>query len=325
MDHRIKTATGIAVLGTLLAVAAVSRPRVLCEGFLPPNDLQILENDPAAGGITEAQFNAVLDRAEQVYGPIVAAAGGKLAINRLWKNGTVNASAYQSGGNWYLNMYGGLARHPTITVEGFTLVACHELGHHLGAFPKYEGNDWATNEGGADYFANLKCLRLVFQPGERAETLDPIAEKACAANFPDEASRAHCGKGTMGGVSVAELFRALRRETTPYKLDTPDPKQVAEMYDAHPAGQCRLDTYFQGSLCTKPVSEAQSPTEPGPGACTAAQGFATGLRPRCWYKPPEGQAKGESLAAAVPLALPDSKELQRRLDSIRTVLSGGGR
>ncbi|MBI4349082.1 MAG: hypothetical protein HY553_19750 [Elusimicrobia bacterium] len=323
MNQRIKAATGIAVLGTLLAVAAVSRPRVLCEGFLPPNDLQILETDPAAGGITEAQFNAVLDRAQEVYGPIVAAAGGNLVINRLWTNGTVNASAYQSGGTWYLNMYGGLARHPTITVEGFTLVACHELGHHLGAFPKYDGNDWATNEGGADYYATLKCLRRVFPAGSRAETLDPIAEKTCAANFPDEGSRAHCGKGTMAGVSVAELFRALRRETAPYKLDTPDPKQVAEMYDAHPAGQCRLDTYYQGALCTKPITEAQSETEPGPGACTAAQGYTTGIRPRCWYKPPEGQAKGASLAAAAPLELPDSKGLQDKLDSYGAALGGG--
>lgn len=326
MAQRIKAATGIAVFVALAAFASTgSRSRVLCDGFLPPNDLRITEEDQTVGGITEAQFNAVLDRAEAVYAPIVAAAGGALVVNRRWKDPTVNASAYQAGRNWYLNMYGGLARHPTITVEGFTLVACHELGHHLGAYPKYASNNWATNEGGADYYATLKCLRRVFGAGERAETLDPIAEKACAQNFPDESSRNHCGKNTMAGVSVAELFRALRREEKPYRLDTPDPKEVTRTNDLHPAGQCRLDTYFQGSLCTKPIDEAQSETEPGPGACTAAQGFATGLRPRCWYKPPEGQGIEGASVARAPLALPDTKALQQKLDAVSEALSGGGR
>ncbi|MBI5201811.1 MAG: hypothetical protein HY925_09525, partial [Elusimicrobia bacterium] len=199
------------------------------------------------------------------------------------------------------------------------------LGHHLGAFPKYEGNDWATNEGGADYYATLKCLRRVFGDGERADQLDPIAEKTCSQNYTSQADRNHCGKGTMAGVSVADLFRVLRREQTPYRLDTPDPAQVAEMYDAHPAGQCRLDTYYQGALCTKPLSEEQSDADAAPGACTAAQGFTSGLRPRCWYKPPEGQAfEGMSIARA-PLSLPDTKSLQQKLDAMRDVLSGGGR
>ena len=29
-------------------------------------------------------------------------------------------------------MFGGLAGHETITTDAFALVACHELGHHIG-------------------------------------------------------------------------------------------------------------------------------------------------------------------------------------------------
>jgi len=72
-------------------------------------------------------------------------------------------------------------------------------------------------------------------------------------------------------------------------FDTPDPNVVAETDDSHPATQCRLDTYLQGALCTKPVSEAFSDEDPAPGACTRSQGYAVGMRPLCWYKPPAGE------------------------------------
>ena len=58
-----------------------------------------------------------MDRVQSIYGPIVAAHGGRLVINRLWEDATVNASAEQVGGDWILNMYGGLARHASLRVE----------------------------------------------------------------------------------------------------------------------------------------------------------------------------------------------------------------
>jgi len=271
------------------------RPRPVCTGFLPPNDLRIPIGIKEAKGITRAQFNEVLDRIEAVYGPDIAARGGTLKINRLWENPTVNASAERDGDVYILNMYGGLARHEAITQDGFALVACHETGHHIGGAPKIEYH-WASNEGQSDYFANLKCLRRIFSdPGSahftRMAQPDPVAQQACAKIYKDAKEQAICLRAATAGLSVTALFRALHHEPKEPRFDTPDPAVVETMYDDHPATQCRLDTYFQGSLCAKPVAEAVDDADPAPGTCTRSQAFAVGLRPLCWYKPPASEPK----------------------------------
>jgi len=152
----------------LLGAAVLPASASDCDGFLPPNDLKIPVDSVLAKGIVEAQFNEVLGAIENIYKPIVSAQGKVLEIRRLWTNDTVNASAQQIGNRYVLNMYGGLARHEAITMDGMALVACHELGHHLGGAPKV--SSWASNEGQSDYYANLKCLRQVFADPDAAAT-----------------------------------------------------------------------------------------------------------------------------------------------------------
>ncbi|MCR4295075.1 MAG: hypothetical protein NUW21_06040, partial [Elusimicrobia bacterium] len=114
------------------ALSVVPRAGELCEGFVPQNDMKIPMGSFEAKGITEVQFNEVMDRVEAIYAPEIAARGGRLVLKRLWSNPTVNASAQRSGKDYILNMYGGLARHESITQDGMALVACHEMGHHIG-------------------------------------------------------------------------------------------------------------------------------------------------------------------------------------------------
>ncbi len=282
----------ILVSAVVLTLAIVPRVIVLEEGFLPENNMSIPVGSLEDKGITQAQFNAVIDTAEKLYGPVIAAQGGKLQIKRLWDNNTVNASAQRQGKNYVVNMYGGLARHATITQDGFALVVCHEIGHHIGGAPKYGGNNWASNEGQADYFANLKCLRRMFTEsaasGFTRKGEDAGPRPACEAAFVSAADRDLCVRGATAGMSVTSLFRALSNETVIPRYDTPDPKAVARTADGHPASQCRLDTYYSGSLCNRAVDDALSETDPVAGTCTAASGHSAGLRPRCWYKPAAG-------------------------------------
>lgn len=129
---------------------------------MPKNDLHLREGF-LSSDVTEADFNRVLDRFQAVYGPILKNDFGKtLSINRLWSDNTVNASASQSGDIWTLNMYGGLARAAPTTLDGFALVVCHELGHHVGGFPFYF-EDWAANEGQSDYFAGIACAKFMWK------------------------------------------------------------------------------------------------------------------------------------------------------------------
>lgn len=302
----------------VLAVSVLSSPvfftsaAKLCDGFLPENDLKIPEGDVNALGISEAEFHAVLDRVEAVYRPIVAAKGGNLVVERKWPDATVNAYAFQRGKNFHIAMFGGLARHQTVTADGFALVACHEIGHHIGGFPK---KSWATNEGGADYYANLKCLRRVFEGAAAAEA-DPVAKAACARVFSqpgDFAGRSLCERNAMAGLSIAQLFTALRPNTPAPKFDTPDPNVVSRTNDNHPAAQCRLDTYYSGSLCAAPLAEDVSNSSPAAGSCTAKQGYIVGLRPACWYKAPEGERSPQLLSR---LSLPELEAVAKSIEAI---------
>lgn len=281
--------------GVLLATIVLAQPVLACtrdgkEGFVPKNDLFISVDDKEAGGLTETQFNAVIDKVEGLYSPIVATYGGELEVVRNWTDGTVNAYAEQSGNEWKVSMFGGLARHKTITEDGFALVVCHEIGHHIGGAPRYNGTEWASNEGQSDYFATMKCLRRVWQSDDNISVVDsmsgvPAALKdTCNKAWADKGDRAICVRGGMAGDSVARLFAALSWGK-PAKFETPDTKVVTATSDRHPATQCRLDTYFQGALCEKSFNEDVAADSEVTGTCHGSTGHKVGLRPLCWFKP----------------------------------------
>ncbi|MCX5788669.1 MAG: hypothetical protein NTX64_09240 [Elusimicrobia bacterium] len=304
----------IMAVAAIMSVSASDSTKTVCEGFLPQNSMKIPVGRQS-GGITEAQYNAVMDRLEAIYAPIVAAQGGTLQINRLWGDPTVNSSAQRRDEIYILNMYGGLARHPAITQDGETLVACHEMSHHLGGAPKLVGwvggPTWASNEGQADYAGTLKCMRRMFaDPGTagftRMDAADPVAQKACSV-FKNAKDQAICLRSATAGLSVTALFKAIHNEEKDPRFDTPDPTVVYQMDDDHPHTQCRLDTYFQGALCTQPVSAPLDEENPAPGACTRSQSFTIGMRPLCWYKPPGTEPTDDLRAAHGPVSLSKSE------------------
>lgn len=284
----------------LLAVALVATQNsIACtvdgsEGFLPENEMKISVNAKRFGGITEAEFNSVIDKIEGIYAPIIAAepSGPTLKVIRNWTDGTVNAYAQQTGKEWKVSMFGGLARHETVTADGFALVVCHELGHHIGGAPRKVSpwsSPWASNEGQSDYFATMKCLRRTWIDEDNAAVVASMEipaelSKKCEAQFSGDEALI-CIRGGMAGMSVAKLFQALYKETTPPAFETPSTKVVTKTDDRHPATQCRLDTYFQGALCEKSFTEDVSATSEVTGTCHGSTGHETGLRPLCWFKP----------------------------------------
>lgn len=259
-------------------------------GFMPENDMYIPEGHRSAGEMTEAEFNQIIDKVENHYAPIIEDMGAVLRIKRNWKSGTVNAFA-QQGYYWFkkaykVTMYGGLARHPEINNDGFALVVCHELGHHIGGAPKKD-RMWASNEGQSDYFASLKCFRAVYENDNNVEIVanmevDPIAQAACESQWSDANDQALCIRAAMGGY---HLSRVLGGAKTGVAFDTPSKAVVSKTNHNHPQAQCRLDTYYQGALCTIDHSidvDNKSATE---GMCNRFQGDQIGVRPLCWYAP----------------------------------------
>jgi len=263
------------------------------EGIVEDNNLWISTDAKSVSTVTEEKFNKVIDDIEMIYAPIIEAKGKTLQIERKWTDGTVNAYAQQSGNTWKVSMFGGLARHETITADGFATVVCHELGHHLGGAPKkssWWGSSWASNEGQADYFGTMKCLRKYMEKDNNIAIVKDLnvpafVTKSCTANFQDQADIAMCQRGAMAGLSLGNLFRALRNLTTELKFDTPDTNVVSKTNHNHPAPQCRLDTYFAGAVCDKDHYSDVSQTDASVGVCTRSNGDKSGVRPLCWYKP----------------------------------------
>ncbi len=290
--------------------------------FMPPNDLDLEE---ATGGLTEAQFNAVIDKVVAVYQPIFQQFGATLNVDRRWTDNTVNASADQpSATNWEVHMYGGLARRPEVTEDGFAMVICHELGHHLGGFPYVQ--DWAANEGQSDMHATGVCADKVFatnlELSARAVTDIPANLKAkCDADRP-AGERDICYRSIVAGKALADLLGALGG--TPVNYDTPDASVVTTTNNDHPAAQCRLDTYISAALCGHTTWDYA--LIPGKSMANhnsmAAQAEAyahscetgDGARPKCWFAAVTSDEPGGGGGGECPLGDPALCDLLCQLD-----------
>lgn len=255
----------------------------------PKNNLRIPDNQFVSSNVSEEAFHQILDDIETVYRPVIAANGKELVVRRLWETDTVNASAQQIGNQWILNMYGGLARHEKITEDGFALVACHELGHHLGGAPK-KGVRWASNEGQSDYFATLKCFRKIYGNADNTSYLESAAKKNkavysfCTKNYDSQEEQAFCARSVAAGKALGSLLATLSKQELP-KVATPDQTVATRTIDSHPKAQCRLDTYVAGTLCDADVDSELSNIDPNIGTCSRKFGDTIGVRPLCWYKP----------------------------------------
>jgi len=271
--------------------------------FLPDNDLwkqdRILGFDQTA--MTEQEFNQVIDQVSAALEPSVRLHGGNLQVARQWKDSTVNASSMQFGKSWKVNMYGGLARRPEITKDGFTVVMCHEMGHHLGGYPysnPFAG--WAASEGQADYFATDVCARKVWadEKVENAKSrfeVNPLVKSKCDSAWSNQDDQNLCYRINAASRSLAVLLSGLNKVSEP-QFSTPDKLVVKVTNRTYGSAQCRLDTYFNGSLCTVPANLSEIPGraymyQNGPKAetdsarsyCTA-QNVPSGARPPCWFK-----------------------------------------
>jgi subtilisin-like proprotein convertase family protein len=272
--------------------------------ILPPNNLHLQDNVHSLANMTEQEFNSIINNIIDLYRPIVAARGARLVTNNLWTDSTVNASAQQSGTNWIINMYGGLARRAEVTPDGFAMVVCHELGHHLGGFPFYGDSDWASSEGQSDYFATQSCAREIWrnQKTENArfrQLVGAFEKQKCDAAWSKVEDQDLCYRTAAAGHSLATLLGALRSSTNLPRFDTPDQRKVNSTYTGHPDAQCRLDTYFSGALCKVAFDRNQIPGRSTSGgqtslnaelvasnqSCMTAAGYDVGVRPLCWFKP----------------------------------------
>ena len=272
-------------VGFFLSTVLLAQPTKTT--FMPDNNLY-LQDGLFDNGMTEQDFNNIIDGVTKYYAPIVEKFGATLIVNHLWTNKTVNAQAYQEGNNWYVNMYGGLARRSEITFDGFAMVLCHEIGHHLGGFP---ANDWAAYEGQADYFAMHSCAKTIWgvtekEDGEESVIEDVNSEAKSLCDKYAKNDKQLCYREINAGLSLATLLGTLGG-TPNVSISTPDKSVVKHTDSAHPKAQCRLDTYVAGTLCEIKWDNRvipQTESESNLYLCSNKD-YTIQARPKCWFHP----------------------------------------
>ncbi|MBF0313427.1 MAG: hypothetical protein HQK50_11990 [Oligoflexia bacterium] len=244
---------------SLFSVNVLASQSIIYNQFMPDNDLwkeDSLDNK-SLPNVNQKMFLKIVNAALQAY------AYDRPTINARWEDPIVNANCSRENNRVTINMYGGLARRPEITPEGFTLVLCHELGHAYAGKPYIRSTPgyYLSSEGQADYYSTLSCYDkiagLVSELSKVDSTTDYITQ-ACERFASDRVLLANCIGKLEGGLSLGNLLSKLSRQGDP-NYENPDPTIVPRTLTGYPATvQCRLDTYHAGTLSLP--------------------------RPKCWFK-----------------------------------------
>ena len=275
---------------------------------LPLNQLHLEDNPKVFYRVTPNDFHRIIQRVIREFAPIVRRHGAELQVEERWYDSTVNAFADRPSPNvWSVHMFGGLARRKEVSQDGFALVVCHELGHHLGGYPyKWNmGNVWAASEGQSDYFATQVCARKIWEKeieenARHRDTVPAFARRVCDIRLGEQKDRDLCYRTAEAGLSLANLLNRLQDNRRPVAFETFSRERVQETYTKHPQAQCRLDTYLNGAACRRPFDVERIPgdamrlasgsqldmeKEAALYSCEDTGSPMDGSRPACWFRP----------------------------------------
>lgn len=251
-----------------------------------PALLLLLVLTPVQAGISRNVYHTIIDVIERQYQQAFLARGERLRIDRLWREGAEQASAWREedrqGEIAVLRLPGGLARQPIINADAYTLVVCHELGHHLAGPPRV----WKYSvEGQADYFGVAECLRRVLprlpeHAVVREETTPEVVLARCRQVYFAGSAREICIRSAMAGARLTRYF-AHKRHIDPPDFERPESLLVRRTEQGPPTPQCRLDTYFAAALCN-PLQARLAGGGPT-WLCRGELLESPGRRPRCWF------------------------------------------
>lgn len=241
--------------------------------------------------ISKKEFNHLIDSVKKVYIPIFRDLKMNFKIENIWEDKQVNAFAGVRGSDRYILLYGGYARHKLMTKDAYLSVICHEIGHHLGGFPKKIGNAWSSSEGQADYFSTLKCMKEVLKRDPENEAaalaldLPEEIKKQCKFQYPNENEYNICLRSAKAseehGMVIADLMT--KGEHIDVSLMTPSEENSLVTNLKHPSPQCRVDTKYQGALCNVSTQVPLDNVDEAKGACHLNNFNIIGNRPACWF------------------------------------------
>ncbi|MFT6630277.1 MAG: hypothetical protein ACJAS4_000213 [Bacteriovoracaceae bacterium] len=261
--------------------------------FLPINKMEIPSINKENDNRLRETYQPIVNELLNLYESTVLSQNAKLIFQFDFSSQTVNAFAKRSGNNnelWHITFLGGLMRHPNLTRNIFAAVLCHELGHHLGGLPKKNPNHWASVEGQSDYFAANECLKKMLNDGTTLSpsinNIKPVIKKNCQLNFKAPSEYKQCLRSAVISEEIGYFIHKMKQSRRGQRgkkpsIESRDNAVASRTLIQHPNAQCRLDTFFEGSLCS---DYYRSNGKQNPN-CLDSDLLYEGSRPKCWYSP----------------------------------------
>lgn len=253
----------LAILGLLISTVACGSNDIYNQ-FAPDNDMRIPAGVESAGGITEQQFNDIVQATKEALEPLAKANNEELIMEPNWKSAEVNAAMNRIGKTLHIYSWGGLARHPLVKVESYSLVMAHEGSHafcwkynnnvvYIDANRKICSEALADYNGNGDF--NLAILKKLKNMGyEFSTTTTPKIDSSCAEKWERGTEDFDlCIVRLNAGLDLAALLAELTRDAVP-NYETRDSTVVTKTNKSYPSTQCRADQYFDGVFHILPYS-----------------------------------------------------------------------
>ena len=244
-----------------------------------------------AVNISKKEFLRIIDRVKKIYVPIFRDLEMNFKIEHLWEDKQQNAFAGMSGTDRFILLYGGYARQKLMTPDAYLSIVCHEIGHHLGGFPRKMNSTWSSSEGQADYFSTLKCMKEVLQrdpqnsPLADALDLPEQIKTQCRSQFSDKDQYNICLRSSKAAEDYGKVIANILAPGSERKISlmTPADELTFVTNLRHPTAQCRADTKFQGALCNVSPLISLDDEDETIGTCNLSDFNILGNRPACWF------------------------------------------
>ncbi len=243
------------------------------------------KNDFPMNANSKSQNNylSILQSASHKVKPLYDRKGWKLKVGSDWNSQTENAYAQApKNGAAILQFFGGLYRNQNMDNDGFLLVFCHEVGHHMAGQP---ASNWGLSvEGQSDYFATHTCMPMMLADQDNSSWVQRNrvslrVMQLCNRVWGFNTSRSYLCQRTLSASEGVALFFHGNRDNKP-TLWAKDHSHVETTNPRHPAAQCRLDTYVAGATCN---TENDLGSNRGK-ICSFHQAIERkAIRPGCWY------------------------------------------
>ena len=277
----------LATLGLLLSGCRLVSPESAQMSSTLPTPQQV--------GFTNDELEMLRQEFLGTYGNDFAQLGGPLKVTFFKSIPSYYSLATIKNGTYEVAVMGGNLDKKYMTMDSLRLLICHEIGHFLGGAPKRihldpaEDQLWNTVEGQADYYASLKCMRRILQKHDNKSFLNSanLSEhmvRSCKSVHSNDADQEICLRTAVAAQKLVGFFAAVKKYTQPLEFDTPDTKVVDKTRYDHPDLQCRLDTFWAGTLCPVRFDVPLDDSDVDQGVCSGDSVPISTRRPACWFR-----------------------------------------